>query len=69
MGKCRPRKRMPTMVARGAEISVIRDISAAAVLLGAFGIITPAVGALVHNASSVAVVANSARLLNKKIKP
>lgn len=51
------------------NIALSLAVSAAAVLLGAFGAITPAVGALVHNASSVAVVANSARLLNKKLKP
>jgi len=38
----------------------------AAVALSFFGIITPVVGALWHNASSVLVVSNSARLLKSK---
>lgn len=42
------------------------SISGLAVVLGAFGIISPAIGALIHNFSSVSVVANSARLLNSK---
>ncbi len=41
-------------------------LSLSAVMLGMFGIISPAVGAIIHNVSSVSVVANSARLLNKR---
>ncbi|MBE6414729.1 MAG: cadmium-translocating P-type ATPase [Verrucomicrobiaceae bacterium] len=41
-------------------------LSLTAVMLGMFGIITPAIGAIIHNISSVSVVANSARLLNKQ---
>lgn len=45
-------------------ISVLVNITS--VLLALFGIITPVWGALIHNASSVGVVGNSARLLNSK---
>ncbi len=41
-------------------------VSFTAVALGALGIINPAIGALIHNASSIIVVSNSARLLNAK---
>ncbi len=41
-------------------------VSFSAVVLGAFGIISPAIGALIHNASSIIVVGNSTRLLNAK---
>lgn len=44
--------------------SIVVNLSA--VLLGIFGILTPVSGALVHNATSVAVVLNSARLLGRK---
>lgn len=41
-------------------------INVGAIILAAFGIIGPVAGALVHNAGSVAVVANSARLIRNK---
>ena len=41
-------------------------LSLTAVVLGTLGIISPAIGAIIHNISSVSVVANSARLLGKK---
>lgn len=40
-------------------------INTGAILLGTFGIIRPVVGAAVHNAATIGVVANSARLLLK----
>jgi Cd2+/Zn2+-exporting ATPase len=36
------------------------------VLLGSFGIIGPVVGAIMHEVSALPVVANSARLINRK---
>jgi heavy metal translocating P-type ATPase len=46
-------------------------INCTAILLAAFGIIGPVAGALIHNAGSVLVVANSSRLItyNGKSKP
>lgn len=41
-------------------------INTIAVILAAFGIIGPVVGALIHNLGSVLVVANSSRLINYK---
>lgn len=49
-----------------ANIVLSLSISLAAVVLSVFGTITPAIGALIHNASSVGVVLNSARLLKSK---
>ncbi|WP_028403024.1 heavy metal translocating P-type ATPase [Ectobacillus panaciterrae] len=40
-------------------------INGAAILLGALGIISPVVGAAIHNAATIGVVANSARILWK----
>lgn len=42
-------------------------VSIAAIAAAAFGLLGPVAGALLHNVSSVTVVANSARLLQKKI--
>ncbi len=41
-------------------------INVGAIILAAYGIIGPVAGALVHNAGSVAVVANSARLIRNR---
>lgn len=46
------------------NIVISLSVSFCAILLSVFGLITPGVGALIHNASSVGVVLNSARLLN-----
>ena len=50
----------------GINIIFSLTISITSVVLGAMGIITPAIGALIHNFSSISVVANSARLINSK---
>ncbi len=49
-----------------ANITISVLVNITSVLLALFGIITPVWGALIHNASSVGVVGNSARLLNSK---
>lgn len=62
--------RLPGILDHGRRaVAVIRgnvwaamSINAAGVALGALGLITPVVGALIHNATSLAVVLNSARL-------
>ena len=46
-------------------ISLVVSISA--ITAAAFGLLGPVAGALLHNLSSITVVANSARLLQKKI--
>ena len=43
-------------------------INASAIILAFAGILTPVIGAIWHNASSIIVVLNSARLLNAKLK-
>ncbi len=50
----------------GANIILSLSVSFTAIVLSVFGFITPAIGALIHNASSVSVVLNSARLLTSK---
>lgn len=44
-------------------------INLGAIVLASFGLLGPILGALVHNAGSVLVVANSARLINFEDKP
>ena len=39
------------------------------VLLSAFGVIGPVIGAVMHEVSALPVVANSARLISRKPKP
>jgi cation transport ATPase len=48
------------------NLTFAMGINIAATVLAVFGIMTPVVGALVHNAGSVLVILNSARLLNWK---
>jgi cation transport ATPase len=40
----------------------------AAIILAVLGILNPVLGALVHNAGSVAVILNSAFLLKRRVK-
>lgn len=49
------------------NISIALGINIIAVILGIFGFIGPVIGALVHNAGSILVVLNAARLYDKKI--
>lgn len=49
------------------NITMAMSINFAAIILSVSGILTPATGALVHNAGSVLVVLNAARLYDKKI--
>ncbi len=49
------------------NITLSMLINFAAILLSVAGLLTPATGALVHNAGSVLVVLNAARLYDKKI--
>ncbi len=49
------------------NISLSMAINLVAIVLSVMGILTPATGALVHNAGSVLVVLNAARLYDKKI--
>ncbi len=63
-------ERLPLLLDHGRRaVGVIRGnvraamtINAAGVVLGALGLIGPVAGAVIHNASSLAVVLNSARL-------
>jgi heavy metal translocating P-type ATPase len=55
-----------TMSAIKWNLTFAMGINIAATVLAVFGIMTPVVGALVHNAGSVLVILNSARLLNWK---
>ena len=55
-----------TMRTIKANIIFSISLNLTSVVLAFFGIINPVVGALIHNASSVCVVANSARLLGRK---
>ncbi len=49
------------------NITMSMVINLAAIILSVMGLLTPATGALVHNAGSVLVVLNAARLYDKKI--
>lgn len=49
------------------NISIALGINLIAVILGILGLIGPVLGALVHNAGSILVVLNAARLYDKKI--
>lgn len=49
------------------NITLSMIINVCAIILSIAGVLTPATGALVHNAGSVLVVLNAARLYNKKI--
>ncbi len=49
------------------NIAIALGINFVAVILGIFGIIGPILGALVHNAGSILVILNAARLYDKKI--
>jgi len=49
-----------------ANMALSLSVSFVAIVLSTFGILTPVSGAIWHNASSVLVVLNSARLLRKK---
>lgn len=49
------------------NISIALGINCIAVILGILGFIGPVLGALVHNAGSILVILNAARLYNKKI--
>lgn len=49
------------------NISIALGINLIAVILGIAGIIGPVLGALVHNAGSILVILNAARLYDKKI--
>ena len=44
-------------------------VNAVGLLIGAGGALSPVVAAILHNASSVAVVANSSRLIRFQIEP
>lgn len=55
-----------TMRTIKANIIFSISLNLTSVVLAFFGIINPVVGALIHNASSVCVVLNSARLLGRK---
>jgi heavy metal translocating P-type ATPase len=55
-----------TMSAIKWNLTFAMGINIAATVLAVFGIMTPVVGALVHNAGSVLVIINSARLLSWK---
>ncbi len=48
------------------NMALSMGLNFAAILFAMTGILTPILGALVHNAGSVAVIANSALLLNWK---
>ena len=48
------------------NITLAMGINFAAILLAATGLMGPVAGALVHNAGSVAVILNSARLLGRR---
>lgn len=50
------------------NITVSMIINFSAIILSILGVLTPTTGALVHNAGSVLVVLNAARLYDKKIK-
>ena len=50
------------------NITLSMSINFVAVLLGVLGMMTPVVGALVHNAGSCLVVLNAALLYDRKIK-
>ncbi|WP_317853689.1 cation-translocating P-type ATPase [Chakrabartyella piscis] len=49
------------------NITLAMTINCIAIVLSVMGLLTPATGALVHNAGSVLVVLNAARLYDKKI--
>lgn len=49
------------------NITLSMIINCVAIVLSVLGLLTPATGALVHNAGSVLVVLNAARLYDKKI--
>ena len=60
----------------GRAVEVIRQnygmsiaVNAAGLLIGAGGALSPVLAAILHNASSVAVVANSSRLIRYKLEP
>jgi cation transport ATPase len=57
-----------TMSAIKWNLTFAMGINIAATVLAVFGIMTPVVGALVHNAGSVLVIINSARLLSWRRK-
>lgn len=57
-------KRMMTTIKCNLTFSMALNLIA--IILAATGILNPVVGALVHNAGSVAVIVNSAFLLNWK---
>lgn len=50
------------------NIAIALGINIIAMVLGIFGVIGPVVGALTHNAGSILVVLNAARLYDKKIQ-
>lgn len=50
------------------NISIALGINCIAVIFGILGLIGPVIGALVHNAGSILVILNAARLYNKKIE-
>ncbi len=50
------------------NITLAMTINFAAIIFSVMGWLTPATGALVHNAGSVLVVLNAARLYEKKIE-
>ena len=55
-------KQMMTTIKRNLTFSM--TLNFIAIILAMIGILNPVVGALVHNAGSVFVIINSARLLN-----
>ena len=57
-------KRMMTIIK--ANLTFSMTLNFVAIILAITGILNPVVGALVHNAGSVFVIVNSARLLNWK---
>ncbi len=51
-----------------ANVIFSMSINVIAVFLGSFGLIGPVIGAIIHEGSSVPVLANSARLVNYKLE-
>ena len=58
-----------TMGTINVNILLSMGLNLAAIILAALGILGPVIGALVHNAGSVAVILNSAFLLKMKDSP
>jgi Cd2+/Zn2+-exporting ATPase len=51
-----------------ANVIFSMSVNLISVFLGSFGVIGPVIGALIHEGSSVPVLANSARLVNYKLE-